>query len=246
MGGWPFLIARGRRQGYRVLLAPDFLPSHGFLDDSVTPVPPGARYQSALVDGYFLVWNEYPVTEGEVEGPTRDEHSRPLVLTVGVLYPGDTMADDTELPRARQAALDTYRRFLADEEGFRVERSAQFDPPARAVPPPAHPPAPPPADRPTAHPEDLAYAASRPLPPPASPSGARMLIAGAVGVAVVAAIAVVLAITGSEPEPPLLPKCPATTTPYPVTSTPGRPPAAQPVPTPTPARTSAPTPTCVP
>lgn len=242
MGGWPFLIARGRRQGYRVLLAPDFLPSHGFLDDAVTPVPPGVRYQSALVGGYFLVWNEYPVTEGEAEGPTRDEHSRPLVLTVGVLYPGDMMADDTELPRARQAALDTYRRFLADEEGFRVERSAQFDPPARAAPTAPPPAARPPADRPTAHPEELAYAASRPPPPPPSRSGARVLIAGAVGVAVVAAIAVVLAITGSEPEPPLLPKCPpaTTTTPYPTTSTPARPPAAQPVPTPTP------TPTCVP
>ncbi|SDH81226.1 hypothetical protein SAMN05192558_105165 [Actinokineospora alba] len=241
MGGWPFLIARGRRRGYRVLLAPDVLPTYGFLDDDVLSVRPDARYQAGRVGGYFLVWNEYPLAEGEVEGPVRDEHSRPLVLTVGVLYPGDTIADDTELPRAHRVALDTYRRFLADEEGFRVERSAQFDPPTRAAPPAA--------ERPTAHPEELAYAASRPLPPPPSRSGNRTLIAGAVGVAVVAAIAVVLAVTGSTPDPPPLPRCPATTTATPGTTTPSpQPPTPRstPPPTPTPTPTPTVTPTCVP
>lgn len=238
MGGWPFLIARGRRQGYRVLLAPDVLPTYGFLDDDVLPTRPGARYQAGRVGEYFLVWNEYPLAEGEVGGPVRDEHSRPLVLTVGVLYPGDTIADDTELPRAHRVALDTYRRFLADEEGFRVERSAQFDPPVRAAPPVL--------ERPTAHPEELAYAASRPLPPPPTRSANRTLVAGGVGVAVVAAIAVVLALSRPDPDlgPPPPPPCPTTTTPNPGTTTT---PSARPtVPTPAPAPTPTPTPTCVP
>jgi len=142
--GWPFLIARGRRRGYTVLLAPGWLiaaQGHGVLEETVTPVA-GQPWRVAVAGTtqgrrVGLAWAEHPVTGADVTGtpdsgggaPVRDEHSRPLRLLYGFLCAdamiGDPSGDD--LARSRDAALDTYRRFLTDEEHFTIEGSTPFD-----------------------------------------------------------------------------------------------------------------------
>jgi hypothetical protein len=158
MTGWPFLIARGRRRGYSVLLAPDFLVvqgEYGFLEDVVGPTRSAAtiRTASAGTRGgrpVCLLWTEHRVTAADLggagEGPA-DEHSRPLDLLHGVLLPGTRVVEAAraDLDHTRRAALETYRRFLADEEDFTVAVSSEFatattveQPPAAVPPSPAH------------------------------------------------------------------------------------------------------------
>ena len=135
---WPFLIARGRRRGYSVLLAPAWLIAegdHGFLEDTVGPVDPPATWRSAPAVSphgrrLSLVWAEHAVTAADVgeSAAPRDEHSRPLRLLHGVLCASEAVPDPATagLAGSREAALATYRRFLADEDRFAVEGSAPF------------------------------------------------------------------------------------------------------------------------
>lgn len=147
MDGWPFLVARGRRAGYTVLLAPDFLIGHhGFLEDVTGS---GPRIVDTTVDGRRLtvVWSEHTVTGSEVhtDDDPRDEHSRPLHLLYGFVCQGGTVTrpSDEDTARSLRTALDTYRRFLADEERFTTESSGPFPlhagalPRARSAPPAA-------------------------------------------------------------------------------------------------------------
>ncbi|CRK58345.1 hypothetical protein [Alloactinosynnema sp. L-07] len=127
MGGWAFLIGRGRHLGQRVLLAPDFLTDYGFLDDVAGPVPADEDYRTTQVGDYALIWFEHTVDADEAGGDPHDEHRRPLRFTAGMLYDGDP-ARPEDLAHARGAALDTYRHFLADEDGYRVRRSTEFGP----------------------------------------------------------------------------------------------------------------------
>ncbi|GLY40001.1 hypothetical protein Amsp01_060240 [Amycolatopsis sp. NBRC 101858] len=123
---WPFLIARGRRRGYSTLLVPGFLREHGFLEATATPLDEVPSRTAATPHG-VLVWAEHPVTTAEAGGEPRDEYGRPLVLLHGFLCPdGDPVAAPAALPRTEAAALSVYQRFLADEEGFRAERSESF------------------------------------------------------------------------------------------------------------------------
>jgi hypothetical protein len=131
--GWPFLVARGRQSGYTTRLAPDFLVesrTYGVIEDVV-----GAGSQVTTVDagghGLAVVWAEHKVTGadiGSAEAP-RDEHSRPLHLLYGFVCPDAAIVQPSEvdLSWTRQAALDTYRRFLADERGFTLESSGPFE-----------------------------------------------------------------------------------------------------------------------
>ena len=123
---WPFLIARGRRRGYSALLVPGFLREHGFLEATATPLDEVPSRTAATPHG-VLVWAEHAVTTPEAGGEPRDEYGRPLVLLHGFLCPdGDPVAAPAVLTRTRSAALSVYQRFLADEEGFRAERSEPF------------------------------------------------------------------------------------------------------------------------
>ncbi|GAA1285985.1 hypothetical protein Psi02_56280 [Planotetraspora silvatica] len=141
---WPFLVARGRRLGYRTLLAPGFLISageHGVLDDTV--VPDSQEDRAAVVETetpsgrrISIVHATHIVTAADVAEPgtppteraPRDTHSRPLQLIYGFVYVGGGAgppgADDLRI--CRELSLAAYRRFLADEEAFRVESGHGF------------------------------------------------------------------------------------------------------------------------
>jgi hypothetical protein len=137
--GWPFLIARGRRRGYEVLLAPDFLVAgqeYGFLEEVAGPARHSAAPSivGATTPGgraVCLVWTEYVVRGNDLgagEADPVDEHSRPLLLLQGFLCADSRVLEPSaaDLDHAHRAALDCYRDFLADEEGFAVRRSSPF------------------------------------------------------------------------------------------------------------------------
>lgn len=153
---WPFLIARGRRKGYSVLLAPGFLVAereHGFLEDVASPTRPDEPVRVAATETpggrrVSLVWTDYRVAHADVPSDGAadaaahpvDEHSRPLRLLHGFLLTDGQVssAEPADLERTREAALDTYRRFLADEENFTIEESAPLpiaSPVVRLAPP---------------------------------------------------------------------------------------------------------------
>jgi hypothetical protein len=138
--GWPFLIARGRRRGYEVLLAPDFLVAgqeYGFLEEVAGPARhgPAPSIAGATTPGgraICLVWTEYVVRGNDLgtgEADPVDEHSRPLLLLQGFLCAGARVLEPSaaDLDHAHRAALDCYRGFLADEEGFTVRQSSPFE-----------------------------------------------------------------------------------------------------------------------
>ena len=139
---WPFLVARGRRRGYSALLVPGFLREHGFLEATATPLDDAPSRTAATPHG-VLAWAEHAVTAAEAHGEPRDEYGRPLVLLHGFLCPdGDPVTVAGALARTETTALAVYGRFLADEEGFAVERSEPFPVEVVARPrvaPPAEP-----------------------------------------------------------------------------------------------------------
>lgn len=151
--GWPFLIARGRRRGYAVLLAPTWLideRDHGLLEEVVSPLNGATPHQigtATTVRGRRLdvIWAEHTLTAADLASEPgalspRDEHSRPLNLLYGYLCVDSAICQPTseDLAHSRRAALNTYRRFLIDEDGFTIEGSTPFDRAAApALPPPA-------------------------------------------------------------------------------------------------------------
>jgi hypothetical protein len=184
--GWPFLIARGRRRGYSVLLAPRYLVGdHGFLEEAAAPVR-GAPFRVAAVPGRGrLAWAEHVVSTSDIGGDPHDEYGRPLRLLYGFLCrQGKPAVAGEDLEHAREVALSVYRRFLAGEEEFLVEPSEPFAVTGVAVPAMQ---APPPAPRRTGR--GLIWA------------GAGIVVAGGV-------VAAIVGLT-SGPEPP--PPCPPTT-----------------------------------
>lgn len=191
--GWPFLVARGRQSGYAVRLAPDFLiqtQEYGVLEDGTgAQIVAGGRTLA-------VVRAEHTVTGADVgltEAP-RDEHSRPLHLLYGFVCPDATSVEpsDMDISRALQAALGTYRRFLADESGFTLAASNPF-PLDSAVAPLTRPP----AER-------------KPVVPYA--------LAGLVAVAAIVIIAVT-SLGGEDPPPPPLHPPTTTSVPRPVVTT---------------------------
>jgi hypothetical protein len=127
--GWPFLVARGRRTGYRTLLAPAFLAApHGpeILAESANGdgVRPGdvRRLDLGLSDaGSMTLWfTVEPLTSPEL----RDEHGRQLELLYGIVARGplEGDVDDDDMRTARSEAHETFGRLLDGEEDFRIER----------------------------------------------------------------------------------------------------------------------------
>jgi len=207
---WPFLVARGRRVGYRVVLAPDFLVhnrQHHLLAEHVGAGPTGPGGRSVVevpATGFgplVVTYREEPagaaeLLPGSAPDTLRDRHGRPLELLYGVVTAGPPEpVDDRDLAEARDAAIEAYRRFLADEEGADVQPSPGSTP---VVLPP----------------QPQAAAKARPdwpVParPPASPApwpGRAWIVAGAALVVVVVAVLVGGRLfTGdgdSVPEPP--------------------------------------------
>ena len=152
---WPFLVARGRREGYRTLLAPEFLVRrdlHEQLAESSPSVPSGtlgrAELDRAGVGSLRLVYTTEDLTAAMSDGsdqvkPLADEHGRPLEMLYGVVAReplSEALAAD-DLQPARAEALDTYRSFLAGEKGFPVMSSRPYPLP-RGATAPTPPPAP--------------------------------------------------------------------------------------------------------
>lgn len=128
---WPFLIARGRVKGYRILLAPDFLSADdraallridlGARENgqpTVTSLPGSPRQ----VVAWAHLLADADLAEDDTEPPL-DEAGRPLRLTYGVFVDaGDAV------PEGRQEILDvvlaTYRDFLSNEPDY-TRRASQ-------------------------------------------------------------------------------------------------------------------------
>ena len=151
--GWAFLIARGRRTGYRSILVPGFLVesnAYGVLGDIVggdSPPSGSPRVVSAMVPAVGAITLAYqsqrlghadlkaqpsPPEDTAVgdgaDDPITDEHGRPLELLYGFVCraPSLRATHEADLLRARAEALGAYRRFLADETDFSVAVSEPF------------------------------------------------------------------------------------------------------------------------
>ena len=142
--GWAFLVARGRRAGYRTVLAPGFLLEAGLLhlleestgleglDASNTGL---ARREDTPVGPISIAYTRERLTLADLEQadpdggelPT-DEHGRPLEMAYGVVSrdPLEAPVDPEDLRTARADAVRSYRSFLDDEEGHEVGVSTAF------------------------------------------------------------------------------------------------------------------------
>ncbi len=147
--GWAFLVGRGRHTVYRTLLAPGFLVDenlHHVLAQS-TGTALTARVRSVQVSNprvgeLSIGYRSEQLTAGAVdtEGsgsvePLTDEHGRPLEIVYGVVSCAELEEplDAEDLQTARAQAIESYRRFLADEDGHQVESSAPFSLRTRGV-----------------------------------------------------------------------------------------------------------------
>lgn len=143
---WAFLVARGRRKGYRSVLVPDFLAEsdeYGILGETVGgdfPAAGSPRIESVsapMTGAITLAYQTQRLTYADLDEdrlPTNntalshatddlitDEHGRPLDLLYGFVCrtPRIRETHEADLIAARAEALRAYRRFLADETGSR-------------------------------------------------------------------------------------------------------------------------------
>jgi hypothetical protein len=137
---WPFLVGRGRREGYQTLLAPSFLierDMHETLSDATPSVRTGVLGRARVTcPGLGLLTLAYTTDEistgsiGSVNGvgDLTDEHGRPLEILYGVVSkePLSDMLTVADLQRARDDALEAYGSFLAHEDDFSVGVSHQY------------------------------------------------------------------------------------------------------------------------
>jgi hypothetical protein len=202
--GWAFLVARGRRRGYRTILAPAFVADRneqGVLTEGVRSdgdqsrvtridhvVAPTAGPLTLTYRTHRLLYDDLDATgpddggDGEhaADDLVTDDHGRPLDLLYGFVLAARNVdrVDEADLRVAKDQGLQAYRRFLADEDAFTVQTSQRF--PLRSL---------------IQTGEDVAVVRRRPA---AALAGHRDLIAGTrawnvlIGVLVVAILGVVL------------------------------------------------------
>jgi hypothetical protein len=135
--GWAFLVARGRRQGYRARLVPGMLSERGLsglVEDSTGQSAPGAGVVVRNVDTTHgqmaIAYRTHRIRPDDLDDarPVRDEHGRPLDIVYGFACLGAIggAPDDADLYTAFEQARETYRCFLADEAGFVTQISSAF------------------------------------------------------------------------------------------------------------------------
>jgi hypothetical protein len=122
---------------FRTILAPGFLVDRdlqGLLTESVVGHAGRADLDHAVVGALHIGYvrerlNLADIGEpGPASEPLTDEHGRQIEIVYGVVC-REALAepiDGDDLRAARDEALQSYRRFLADENAFRVERAAGF------------------------------------------------------------------------------------------------------------------------
>lgn len=230
MTGWAFLVARGRRSGYRVLVAPDFLVAagdHGVLEQ-VVAAPEGTssvQLTSAAGRRLSIACATYRVTPAEVSDP-RDEHGRPLRLIYGLVGTVPLDPAPEQLAAALAESVAAYQHFLAAEGDSPLVRSA-----ARPVRAAAGQPAATPPEAPASPPVRVGSPPAVATPPGVPGKSGVRLGALAAAALLAAGVTVLVAARGSgEPQRPVLPVvCSALPTPTPSRTIPGRskPPAAK-------------------
>lgn len=151
--GWAFLVARGRRAGYRSVLVPDFLVEsneYGILgemvggDSSSSGLPRIESFSAPAIGAITVAYQTERLTYGDLNEESlpadstaaghatddliTDEHGRPLDLLYGFACRASTIraTHEADLLAARAEALPAYQRFLADEKGFTLEISKPF------------------------------------------------------------------------------------------------------------------------
>lgn len=146
---WPFMIGRGRRTGYRTLLCPEILVrdhAYGVLERKTEPNmgrgrPMETRLRTQDGRALTVVQVSRRVTPADLPDTADlyDTHGRPLVVIYGLVFEGTLSVTpaNTDLERARQAAMAAFADFLADEDGseLAVGRSFVADSEVREEPP---------------------------------------------------------------------------------------------------------------
>jgi hypothetical protein len=137
---WPFLVGRGRYEGYRTLLAPSFLVEHDMhesLSEATPSVPPGVLGRAEVscpgLGSLALTYTTDGIVDGSGDSTNRvgewtDEHGRPLEMLYGVVAQeplSDTLTIG-DLRRAREEALEAYRSFLGREDDYTVRISQPY------------------------------------------------------------------------------------------------------------------------
>jgi hypothetical protein len=142
-----FLIARGRRQGYRLLLVPDFVTTdeHRHLVDNVQSTSEQEAPRIAYAEGSLaLVYRARTLRAEDLDNgrPVRDEHGRPLTLLYGFATRARRVdrVDEADLDRAWHDAISVYRAFLSHESAFQPVGSARFALASLVTTPPGYPP----------------------------------------------------------------------------------------------------------
>jgi hypothetical protein len=133
---WPFLIARGRRAGYRTLLAPQPFLTEGddaLLENNVQPsglhdrpqilnlITRTGRPVSVVHATHRLTAADLGLTDDP-----KDEHGRPLHLLYGFVRPRTRTVDLVDLRTAQAVILEVYRQFLDDEANFTIRAGQPF------------------------------------------------------------------------------------------------------------------------
>jgi hypothetical protein len=143
---WPFLVGRGRHEGYQTLLAPSFLVERNMneaLSDATPSVPVGVLGRSEVsctgLGSLALTYTTEGISTGGVGsangvGECTDEHGRPLEMLYGVVArePLSDTVTVSDLQRAREDALEAYWAFLAREDDFSVGVSQPYSLPRQA------------------------------------------------------------------------------------------------------------------
>jgi hypothetical protein len=137
---WPFLVGRGRHEGYRTLLAPGFLVERDMyetLSEATPSVPAGVLGRAEVscpglgpLALTYTTERTGPGSGGSANGVGEwtDEHGRPLEMLYGVVAHeplSDTLVI-SDLRQAREDALDSYETFLAHEDDFSVGISQPY------------------------------------------------------------------------------------------------------------------------
>ena len=82
-----------------------------------------------------MTWTAGTLTRADLDAgdaggsaPVTDEQGRPLQMVYGIVTEGRLSGevDDDDLGRARKQAVESYRRFLLDEDGFEVDSADAF------------------------------------------------------------------------------------------------------------------------